>query len=96
MIFAVLIGGLGTIEGPVIGAVVFFVLQQELANYNAWYLIVLGSVAMAMAICARRGIWGLFTAKVPVHLFPVGYYVRACDEPRNQAHEQETPHRREP
>jgi branched-chain amino acid transport system permease protein len=75
MIFAVLIGGLGTIEGPVIGAVVFFVLQQNLANYNAWYLIILGSVAMAMAIWARRGIWGLFIARVPVRLFPVGYYV---------------------
>ncbi len=82
MIFAVLIGGLGTIEGPVIGSVVFFVLQQTLANYDVWYLIILGTVAMAMAIWARRGLWGLFTAKVPVHLFPVGYYVhigrRAC------------------
>jgi branched-chain amino acid transport system permease protein len=79
MIFAVLIGGLGSVEGPVIGAVVFFVLQQYLANYNAWYLIILGSVAMFMAIWARRGIWGLFTAKVPVHLFPVGYYVHMGD-----------------
>jgi branched-chain amino acid transport system permease protein len=79
MIFAVLIGGLGSIEGPVIGSVVFFVLQQTLANYDVWYLIILGSVAMAMAIWARRGLWGLFTAKVPVHLFPVGYYVHMDD-----------------
>jgi branched-chain amino acid transport system permease protein len=75
MIFAVLIGGLGTIEGPVIGAVVFFVLQQALAQYNAWYLIILGAVAMVMAIWARRGLWGLLTARAPVYLFPVGYYV---------------------
>ncbi len=75
MIFAVLIGGLGSIEGPVIGAVVFFVLQQTLAQYNAWYLIVLGCVAMAMALWARRGIWGLLTSRVPVQFFPVGYYV---------------------
>jgi branched-chain amino acid transport system permease protein len=79
MIFAVLIGGLGTIEGPVVGAVVFVVLQQWLAQYNAWYLIVLGCVAMAMAIWARRGLWGLFTAKVPLHFFPVGYYVHLDD-----------------
>jgi hypothetical protein len=79
MIFAVVIGGLGSIEGPVIGSVVFFVLQQTLANYDVWYLIILGSVAMAMAIWARRGLWGLFTAKVPVHLFPVGYYVHMDD-----------------
>ena len=79
MIFAVLIGRLGTIEGPVIGAVVFVVLQQSLAEYDVWYLIILGCVAMAMAIWARRGLWGLFTAKVPVHFFPVGYYVHLED-----------------
>jgi branched-chain amino acid transport system permease protein len=75
MIFAVLIGGLGTIEGPILGSVVFIVLQQSLAQYNAWYLIILGGVAMAMAIWARKGVWGLIAAKVPVHFFPVGYYV---------------------
>ena len=75
MIFAVLIGGLGTIEGPIIGSIVFIVLQQELAQYDAWYLIVLGAVAMAIAIWARRGIWGLFTSKVPIQLFPTGYHV---------------------
>jgi branched-chain amino acid transport system permease protein len=75
MIFAVLIGGLGTIEGPVIGAIVFFVLQQTLANYDVWYLIILGSVAMAMAVWVRQGLWGLVISRVPVHFFPVGYYV---------------------
>lgn len=75
MIFAVLMGGLGTIEGPVIGSIIFIVLQENLSQYNAWYLIVLGAVAMAMAIWARRGIWGLLTAKVPLHFFPVGHYV---------------------
>jgi branched-chain amino acid transport system permease protein len=76
MIFAVLIGGLGTIEGPVLGAIVFFVLQQALAQYNVWYLIILGSVAVAMALWARRGLWGLVTSRLPLQLFPVGYYVR--------------------
>jgi len=76
MIFAVLIGGLGSIEGPVIGSVVFIVLQQSLAQYNAWYLIILGGIAMAMAIWARRGVWGLISDRAPVHFFPVGYYVR--------------------
>jgi branched-chain amino acid transport system permease protein len=79
MIFAVLIGGLGSIEGPVIGSVVFIVLQQSLAQYNAWYLIILGGIAMAMAIWARHGIWGLISARVPVHFFPVGYYVHTDD-----------------
>ena len=80
MIFAVLIGGIGTIEGPVIGAILFFILQQTLANYDVWYLIILGAVAMGMAIWARQGVWGLFTSKVPVHFFPVGYYVQGYKE----------------
>ena len=81
MIFAVLIGGLGTIEGPVLGSVVFIVLQQSLAQYNAWYLIILGGIAMVMAIWVRKGVWGLIVAKVPVHFFPVGYYVHtSCTE----------------
>jgi branched-chain amino acid transport system permease protein len=79
MIFAVLIGGLGTIEGPIIGSIVFIVLQQQLSQYNAWYLIILGGVAIVMAIWARRGLWGLITAKVPLRLFPVGYYVHTGD-----------------
>ncbi len=42
MIFACLIGGIGTIEGPILGTIVFFALQQWLANYGTWYFIVLG------------------------------------------------------
>ncbi len=35
MIFIVVIGGIGTIEGPIVGTIVFFVLQQELSNSAA-------------------------------------------------------------
>jgi ABC-type branched-subunit amino acid transport system permease subunit len=75
MIFAVLIGGIGTIEGPIVGTVVFFVLQQELAQYNAWYLIVLGLVAIAIALWSPRGLWGLADEHAHVRLFPVGYWL---------------------
>jgi branched-chain amino acid transport system permease protein len=75
MIFAVLIGGLGTIEGPILGSIVFIVLQQTLAQYNAWYLIILGAVAMAIAIWARRGLWGILTTRIPIRLFPIGYHL---------------------
>ena len=61
MAFAVIIGGLGTIEGPILGTVVYMVLQQTLASYNAWYLIILGLVAIVIALFARRGLWGWST-----------------------------------
>ena len=70
MIFAVLIGGLGTIEGPVVGSVVFIVLQQSLAQYNAWYLIILGGIAMVMAIWARKGPVGPCRGQSPRAFFP--------------------------
>jgi ABC-type branched-subunit amino acid transport system permease subunit len=75
MAFAVIIGGLGTIEGPILGTIVYMVLQQALASYNAWYLIILGLVAMAIAIFARRGLWGLVDEHLGIRLFPVGYWL---------------------
>jgi branched-chain amino acid transport system permease protein len=36
MIFMVLVGGLGTFEGPIIGAVVLFLLQQYVSNSGVW------------------------------------------------------------
>jgi ABC-type branched-subunit amino acid transport system permease subunit len=85
MAFATIIGGLGTIEGPIIGTVVYMVLQQTLASYNAWYLIILGLVAIFVALFARRGLWGLVDERINVRLFPVGYWLRV---------DEERPHRR--
>jgi branched-chain amino acid transport system permease protein len=75
MAFAVIIGGIGTIEGPILGTIVYMILQQTLAHYNAWYLIILGVVAMGVAIFARRGLWGLVDEHLHVRLFPVGYWL---------------------
>ena len=79
MAFATIIGGLGTIEGPIIGTIVYMVLQQTLASYNAWYLIVLGLVAILVALFARRGLWGLLDERLNLRLFPVGYWLRTSD-----------------
>ncbi len=79
MAFATIIGGLGTIEGPILGTAVYMVLQQTLASYNAWYLIILGLVAILVALFARRGLWGLVDEHVHIRLFPVGYWLRIAD-----------------
>jgi branched-chain amino acid transport system permease protein len=76
MAFVTIIGGLGTIEGPILGTIVYMVLQQTLSSYNAWYLIILGLVAIFMALFARRGLWGLVDARLNLRLFPVGYWLR--------------------
>src|SRR5207248_9421035 len=59
MIFIVVIGGIGTIEGPIVGTTIFFTLEKELADYGVLYLIILGSLAVLIAIWARDGIWGV-------------------------------------
>jgi ABC-type branched-subunit amino acid transport system permease subunit len=79
MAFATIIGGLGTIEGPIIGTIVYMVLQQTLASYNAWYLIILGLVAILVALFARRGLWGLVDERLNLRLFPVGFWLRTGD-----------------
>jgi branched-chain amino acid transport system permease protein len=84
MAFATIIGGLGTIEGPIIGTIVYIVLQQNLQSYNAWYLIILGLVAVVITLFARRGLWGLLDEKFNIRLFPVGYYLWAPGESRRR------------
>src|SRR5580698_10367376 len=77
MLFASMIGGLGTIEGPILGCIIYFVLQQTLQNYGAWYLIIFGALAVAVAIWQPRGIWGFVRDTFHFELLPVGYRVRA-------------------
>jgi branched-chain amino acid transport system permease protein len=71
MIFIVVIGGVGTIEGPIVGAVLFFVVQETLAQYGSWYLILLGLLAVVVALRARHGLWGLVAERTGISLFPV-------------------------
>jgi hypothetical protein len=75
MIFITIIGGIGTIEGPIVGTVVFFVLQQTLSQDGTWYWIILGLVAISVAIWAPHGIWGVVSERFGVRLFPVGYWL---------------------
>jgi branched-chain amino acid transport system permease protein len=76
MLFMVLIGGLGTIEGPILGALLFFGLQQVLAGYGPWYLVLLGTVAVLVTLFAPRGLWGAAAVRWDLSLLPLGYRYR--------------------
>lgn len=71
VIFIVVIGGLGTLEGPIVGVIVFFILQNTLADYGSWYLLLLGLIGITIMLFAPRGLWGLFTDKTGIQLFPL-------------------------
>ncbi|HVY19789.1 MAG TPA: branched-chain amino acid ABC transporter permease [Bauldia sp.] len=70
IIFIVVIGGIGTIEGPIIGTIVFVVLRSTLSDHGPWYLILLGALGIAVMLVAPKGIWGVFSARTGIQLFP--------------------------
>jgi branched-chain amino acid transport system permease protein len=76
MIFMVLVGGLGTFEGPIIGAVLLFLIQNEFSDSGVWYLVGLGATAMAFALFLPQGVWGLCEQRFGIRLMPVGYRLR--------------------
>jgi branched-chain amino acid transport system permease protein len=76
MLFMVLIGGMGTIEGPVLGALILFGLQEALSSYGAWYLVIVGGLAVTATLVASRGLWGVVSDRLGWSLLPVGYQVR--------------------
>jgi branched-chain amino acid transport system permease protein len=71
IIFIVIIGGVGTIEGPLIGTIIYFLLRNFLADYGSWYMILLGAIAILTMLFMRQGIWGWVSQKFDLHLFPV-------------------------
>jgi Flp pilus assembly protein TadD len=71
VIFIVVIGGIGTIEGPIIGAVIYFALLQSLSQYGTLYMLLLGVVAVIMVTVAPKGIWGFVAKRWNISLFPV-------------------------
>ncbi len=76
MIFVVIIGGIGTAEGPIVGAVVYWLLQNQLSSLGTWYMVVLGAVAVLVVLVAPQGLWGLLT-RGRLHVFPVHYRLKA-------------------
>jgi branched-chain amino acid transport system permease protein len=71
VIFIVVIGGIGSIEGPIVGTIVFFTLRALLVDYGAWYLITLGLLAVVIMLVAPQGLWGVIARPLGLQLFPV-------------------------
>lgn len=71
VIFIVVIGGIGTLEGPILGCILFFVLREYLADLGAWYMIILGTISVVIMLVEPRGLWGLLLRWRNIALFPV-------------------------
>ncbi|MEM7752821.1 MAG: branched-chain amino acid ABC transporter permease, partial [Pseudomonadota bacterium] len=79
VIFIVVIGGIGTLEGPIIGTLLFFALREVLADFGTIYLMVLGLVAIVVMLKAPKGVWGMIRDRYDLELFPLSYRVRQKD-----------------
>ena len=81
MIFMALVGGLGTFEGAILGAVIFFAIETWFGDMGVWYLVGLGATALIFALLFPRGIWGWVEDRTSLRLLPVGYRLRFADPP---------------
>jgi len=72
VIFMVVIGGIGTIEGPFVGMLVYIILRELLADYGTIYLMLMGAIAIIVMLKAPFGIWGWVIQRFDLQLFPVG------------------------
>ncbi|MDZ7817500.1 MAG: branched-chain amino acid ABC transporter permease [Aliarcobacter sp.] len=76
MFFIVVIGGIGTIEGPIIGTIVYFTLRETLNGFGTWYLIILGLFTIIVMIKYPQGLWGLIKNRFNIHLFAIKRHVK--------------------
>jgi branched-chain amino acid transport system permease protein len=71
IIFITIIGGIGRVEGPVIGTIIFFILRQALANLGSLYLLMMGAVAIVVMLWAPKGLWGLIAERFGWQALPL-------------------------
>lgn len=58
MVFMVIIGGIGTVEGPIVGAIFYVLLKQYLYDYPGISMIILGIIAIIIILTAPKGLMG--------------------------------------
>ncbi len=64
LVFIVIIGGIGTIEGPIVGSLIFVLLSQSLAEYFSVSMLILGVIAILVILVAPKGIMGTLQEKL--------------------------------
>jgi branched-chain amino acid transport system permease protein len=70
-IFIVMVGGIASIEGVLIGSVIFFIADRWFGEYGATYFVVLGLMTLLVALYARTGIWGMISKRCDAPWFPI-------------------------
>ena len=82
VIFIVVIGGIGRMEGPLIGTIVFFLLRGFFADFGPWYFMLLGVIAIMITLTMPKGVAGCLTERFDLDLFPLRRRVRLSKQKR--------------
>lgn len=73
VIFVVVIGGIGSLEGPLLGTIVYFALRSFLGDYGTWYLIALGTISVTVMLVEPRGLSALLRRWTRCDIIPVSH-----------------------
>ena len=71
VIFITVIGGIGRIEGPIVGTIIFFALRQSFAGFGSLYLLMMGAVAIVVMLWAPKGLWGVVVERLGWQVLPL-------------------------
>ena len=79
MFFIVVIGGIGTLEGPIIGTLVYITMRETMSGLGTWYMIILGIFTIIIMIKAPQGLWGIIKNQFHIHLFATRRHVKKIE-----------------
>lgn len=69
LVFIVIVGGSGTVGGPIVGAVIYVFLQEYLARFPGWSNIILGAITILTILFLPKGIMGTLQEKLGFEIF---------------------------
>lgn len=84
VIFAAVIGGVGSIEGAIIGVLVYIGLRSAFSDFPNLYLMFLGAISIIIMLVEPRGIWGLIRRALPENIILVSHPYRGGPRPEEE------------
>jgi len=85
VIFITVIGGIGRIEGPIIGTIIFFALRQTFAGLGSLYLLMMGAVAIVVMLWAPKGLWGMIVERLGWQILPLQRHLALRKDARGKS-----------
>jgi branched-chain amino acid transport system permease protein len=64
VLIMVIVGGAGTLIGPILGGVSFVFLEHQLSQVTDLWPLIFGAIFMAFVMFAPQGIWGMLTRRI--------------------------------